>query len=174
MKNSRFILTFAVTLVACLASLSSWSSEGVDAERLALLEKMYADFRDDFSGIGEVSADTLMEWISAGEVVIVDVREPAEREVSRLPNSIIPKELESYLEGHDNLRVVIYCTIGYRSGKFTRSLKNKGLKASNLAGGIVAWVHHGGPIEHDGKPTRRVHVYGKKWNLLPEGYEPVW
>jgi len=174
MKNTRFILTFGVTLVACLASLSSWSSEVVDVERLALLEKMYADFRDDFSGIGEVSADSLMEWMNSGEVVIVDVREPAEREVSRLPNSITTKGLESYLEGHDDQRIVIYCTIGYRSGKFTRSLMNKGVKAYNLAGGIVAWVHHGGSIEHDGNPTRRVHVYGKKWNLLPEGYEPVW
>jgi len=174
MINSRFILTFAVTLVVCLASLSSWSSEVVDAERLALLEKMYADFRDDFSGIGEVSADTLMEWMSAGEVVIVDVRERAEREVSRLPHSITPKELESYLEGHHSQRVVIYCTIGYRSGKFTRSLQDKGVKAYNLAGGIIAWVHHGGTIEHDGNSTRRVHVYGKKWNLLPEAYEPVW
>ena len=173
MKNIRFILTFTVALVACLASLSSWSGEVVDAERLALLEKMYADFRDDFSGIGEVSADSLMVWMNSGEVVIVDVREPAEREVSRLPNSITTKELESFLEGHDDQQIVIYCTIGYRSGKFTRSLKNKGVKAYNLAGGIIAWVHHGGPIEHDGNPMRRVHVYGKKWNLLPEGYEPV-
>lgn len=174
MKNYRFILSFAVALVACLVSLSSWSGEVVDAERLALLEKMYAEFSDDFSGIGEVSADTLMEWMTEGEVVIVDVREPGEREISRIPNSITPQEFDSYLEGHEKQRIVVYCTIGYRSGKFTRSLMNKGVKAYNLAGGIIAWVHHGGPIEHDGNPTRRVHVYGKKWNLLPEKYEPVW
>lgn len=174
MKNSRFILTLFVTLVACLVAFSSWSDEVIDAKRLARLEKMYAEFREDFNGIGEVSADSLMEWMAEGEVVIVDVREPGEREISRLPNSITPQELDFRLEGHDNQRIVIYCTIGYRSGKFTKSLMKKGVKACNLAGGILAWVHHGGPIEHEGNPARRVHVYGKQWNLLPEAYEPVW
>ena len=174
MKKIRFILIFVVTLVVCLVPLSSRGSEEVDAERLANLEKMYAEYRDDFPGIAEVSPDSLMGWMSSGDVVIVDVREQAELEVSRLPNSITPKELESYLEGHEKQRIVIYCTIGYRSGKFTRSLKKKGVVAYNLEGGILAWVHHGGPIEHDGKPTRQVHVYGKQWNLLPEAFEPVW
>ena len=174
MKNNRFILTFAFSMVACFVAFSSWSDEVVDAERLARLEKMYAEFRDDFSGIGEVSADSLMEWMAEGEVVIVDVREPGEREISRLPNSVTPEEIDSRLDGHENERIVIYCTLGYRSGKFTRSLQDKGVKAYNLAGGILAWVHHEGPIEHEGNPTRRVHVYRKQWNLLPEAYEPVW
>ena len=29
-------------------------------------------------------------------------------------------------------------------------------------------------VDADGQPTKRVHIYGAKWNLLPEGYEAVW
>ena len=53
-------------------------------------------------------------------------------------------------------------------------LVDEGWKASNLRGSIVSWTHVGGDLVKDGAPTKRVHVYGRKWNLLADGYEAVW
>ena len=36
-------------------------------------------------------------------------------------------------------RLVVYCTIGYRSGKYAQELAKQGIKAENLEGGVLAW-----------------------------------
>ena len=79
-------------------------------------------------------------------------------------------------------RIVIpYCTIGYRSGHYTRDLQSRelGLTVRNLAGSILAWTHAGGPLVAPGaagaagqaEETRRLHVYGAAWDLAPRAYE---
>jgi hypothetical protein len=69
--------------------------------------------------------------------------------------------------------VVPYCTIGLRSGIYTRELRGQGFEVRNLAGSALAWAHAGLPFETEGKATSRVHVFNADWNLLPRGYEPV-
>jgi sodium/bile acid cotransporter 7 len=44
----------------------------------------------------------------------------------------------------------------------------------NLRGGILAWVHDGGTVYDQNGETRRIHVYGRKWNLAPNSYQAVW
>jgi hypothetical protein len=39
---------------------------------------------------------------------------------------------------------------------------------------VLLWSHEGLPLTSSDGPTRRVHVYGPRWNLLPAGYEAVW
>ena len=51
--------------------------------------------------------------------------------------------------------------------------RKKGVHVENLRGGVLAWVFEGGRVYDAGGETKRVHVYGKKWNYLPKGYEPV-
>jgi hypothetical protein len=29
-------------------------------------------------------------------------------------------------------------------------------------------------VDAGGAPTRKVHVYGRRWNVLPEDFEAVW
>ena len=106
--------------------------------------------------------------------MLVDVRSDDEREVSTLPGAISQKEFEKDPDRFAGREVVTYCTIGYRSGRFTEKLVQKGWDAHNLRGSIVAWTHVGGGLDQGGTPTRRVHVYGRTWNLVAEGYEAVW
>ena len=107
--------------------------------------------------------------------VIVDVRAAREREVSVIPGCITTKDVEAQMESHRKKMVLVYCTVGGRSGAYTRELRKKGLKAHNLRGGVLAWALAGRAfVTPDGKPTRRVHVYAKKWNVLPPEYEGVW
>lgn len=43
----------------------------------------------------------------------------------------------------------------------------------HIAGGILAWALAGGRRMNQGVETTRIHIYGKKWNFAPKGYEAV-
>ncbi|MCP9931644.1 rhodanese-like domain-containing protein [Cyanobium sp. AMD-g] len=119
---------------------------------------------------------TVAEWLARPKdrpAVLVDVREPHERRVSMLPGAITKEDFERNSARYSSWVVVPYCTIGLRSGIYTRELRGRGFEVRNLAGSALAWAHTGLPFEASGKATRRVHVYNADWNLLPRGYEPV-
>jgi rhodanese-related sulfurtransferase len=170
----RLPVVMAVVLMSCLSGMLAGAATDTDAERLAHIAEMYGEYRRDFTGIADVTADTLSMWLDSGDVILVDVREQAEREVSVIAGAIPAEELDARLDDSPGQKVVVYCTIGYRSGKFARTLQKNGVAAFNLVGGILSWTHAGGVVVHDGEAIIQVHVYGKKWSLLPVGYEAVW
>ena len=143
----------------------------------ARIDAMYEDYREDFPGIGEISAEELATMLEGdGKVVLVDVRESKERAVSIIAGSISEDTFEANRDQYPkDATIVVHCTIGYRSGKYVEKLQRRGIDALNLKGSILSWVHAGQPVETpEGEETKRVHVYGQKWDLLPEGYEAVW
>jgi rhodanese-related sulfurtransferase len=90
--------------------------------------------------------DTLAKKLAAGEpVYLLDVREPAEHEFCRLPNSVlIPLgELSHRVADVDpppGATVVVYCHHGIRSLSGAAIVEANGVKeAYSLAGGIEAW-----------------------------------
>lgn len=106
------------------------------------------------------------------DALFVDVRSAAEISVSIIDNAIAADALPADI---GDRTVIVYCTIGVRSGEFTQALRARGIDAYNLYGGVLAWARASGVFrDPSGAPTRRVHVYGKRWNYLPDGYEPVW
>jgi sulfur-carrier protein adenylyltransferase/sulfurtransferase len=78
------------------------------------------------------------------EFMLVDVREPAEWEIVRLPGAVlIPKgDLPSKLaELPQNRPVIAYCKTGVRSAEALALLKNAGFAdAKHVQGGISAWA----------------------------------
>ncbi|MDQ1748715.1 MAG: sulfur-carrier protein adenylyltransferase/sulfurtransferase [Frankiaceae bacterium] len=78
------------------------------------------------------------------DFLLVDVREPAEWEIVRLPGAVlIPKgDLPSRLsELPQDKPVVMYCKTGIRSAETLALLKNAGFKdALHVQGGISAWA----------------------------------
>lgn len=82
-----------------------------------------------------------------GEVppLLVDVREPGEHELCRLPGEqvLIPlRELTRRMEELDGERpLVVYCRTGVRSARAVAMLRQAGrTEVLNLAGGIMAWA----------------------------------
>ncbi len=101
----------------------------------------------------------------------LDVRSSGERAVSMIDGAIAEQDLPADLGARP---VVVYCTIGVRSGAATLALRRRGIEAYNLYGGVLGWAQAGGTFrDPSGAVTRRVHVYGAAWNRLPEGYEAV-
>jgi len=144
-----------------------------DAKR-AKIESMYRNYKNEFSGVQDISPVEAMELFNAGRVLFVDVREGKEQEVSMLPGAVTEKDFLNQPERYRDKVVIGYCTISYRSGKLAETLKSRGITMLNLEGGLLAWVHAGGKVFNRAGETRRIHVYGRKWSLGPEGYEAIW
>ena len=78
--------------------------------------------------------------------LVVDVREPYEREAGRIPGTrhIEMERLASQAESIPRDRPVVFqCRLGARSGLATRAFRAAGWEAFNLRGGIQAWVAAG-------------------------------
>jgi molybdopterin/thiamine biosynthesis adenylyltransferase/rhodanese-related sulfurtransferase len=92
-----------------------------------------------------ITASELKEMQDRGdELLLVDVREPAEWEIVRIPGAVlIPKnDLPSKLaELPQDRPVVMYCKTGIRSAETLALLKNAGFAdAKHVQGGISAWA----------------------------------
>lgn len=127
---------------------------------------------------------TQARWIDLSEYldrsgsetwVIVDARDEEEIAVSTLPGAISMDVFCGTLESYRHTPILIYCTIGCRSGDAAESLMADGFQTHNLWGGVIAWALHGNPfITSDGEETYRVHVFDEKWNVIPPPYETIW
>lgn len=96
------------------------------------------------ANIPEITVEDLKARLDRKEnFVLVDVREPFEWEIARIPGAIlIPLgELPSRLsELNPSDELVIQCRSGGRSANAVQFLQEQGFsKVSNLAGGILAW-----------------------------------
>jgi adenylyltransferase/sulfurtransferase len=99
-----------------------------------------------------ITATELAEWRDAGkDLMLVDVREPAEYEIVRIPDSVlIPKgEIlsgEALATLPQDRQLVLYCKSGVRSAEALAALKTAGFRdAVHLQGGVVAWVRQVDP-----------------------------
>jgi sodium/bile acid cotransporter 7 len=135
---------------------------------------MYRDYQKDFADVEDIDPREAMKLLQEGKAVFVDVREAKEQKVSMLPGAITEEQLLRSPEKYGDRILIGYCTISYRSGKLAQKLKAKGLSMLNLRGGLLAWVHDGGKVYDQNGETRRIHVYGRKWDLGPKDYEAVW
>ena len=112
---------------------------------------------EQFCGItGTVTDDVLLEGLDTtvkdlktridgkDEVLVLDVREPQEFQICRIPGSTLiplndlPQRLAE-LEGYKDM--VVHCKSGVRSAKAVKLLHEAGFSnARNLRGGILAWI----------------------------------
>jgi rhodanese-related sulfurtransferase len=101
----------------------------------------------------ELPPRRVAEMLEAGEAEVVDVRTDEEREAGRLPGSQhVPIEALGAEAGSldASKAVVFYCRSGNRSSAAAEALAASGRDAYSLAGGLLAWVEEGRPIEPEG------------------------
>ncbi len=93
--------------------------------------------------LGAIDANTLQTWMGKGDVVLLDIREPAEHMGERIRGSELaplsrfdPTQVPQ-VEGKT---LVLYCRTGNRSAQAGQQLLDAGVKAVwHLQGGIEAW-----------------------------------
>ncbi len=145
-----------------------------DESKLQTIETNYQKSQRKFKEVPEISAEELLQRIGQADLVLVDVREPYEREVSMLPGAITSQQFEQDPSAYQGKTVVTYCTIGHRSGLYAQKLCAAGCDVLNLKGSVLSWTHVGGEFFDTNGPTKRVHINNPKANLIAEGYDPVW
>jgi rhodanese-related sulfurtransferase len=173
-KQLRRLLGILAVLGLLLPASAAAMEVLSDEARRLKVEAMYEDYKRAFPEVGDISAEEALKLHEESKVIFVDERDPEEQAVSMLPGAVTADEFLEDPEKYRGRLVVGYCTISYRSGKLARKLGTKGITMVNLRGGILAWLHAGGKVYRDGKPVKRVHVYGRKWDLAPAEYETVW
>ncbi len=94
-----------------------------------------------------ITASELRQRLSDGDdVLVVDVREPAERAIVAIPGSVlIPKDRilsgEALAELPQDRPIVLYCKSGGRSAECLAALHGAGFAdAVHVGGGVLAWI----------------------------------
>lgn len=104
------------------------------------------------------------------DVLILDSRELDEYETSHIPNAkyIGYKDMQTALLDNvdKNKKIVVYCSIGYRSEKMGEKIKKLGFtNVFNLYGSIFEWVNQGHPVvDKNGNTTEDIHTYNRRWS----------
>jgi sulfur-carrier protein adenylyltransferase/sulfurtransferase len=96
-------------------------------------------------GLGETTVEQLKQRLDRGEkVFILDVRNPEEVQISRIPGSVLlplPSLPQRLHELDRDQEMVVHCKSGMRSQRAIDFLRQQGFtKLSNLKGGILAWA----------------------------------
>jgi adenylyltransferase/sulfurtransferase len=101
--------------------------------------------------VPEVTATELKQRLDRGEdIQIIDVREPNEVAIARIPNSIhipLAQVVNRMSEIDPGRETVVHCKMGGRSARAIEALRRSGFtgKLSNLKGGIIAWSNEVDP-----------------------------
>ena len=152
----------AMGIVACAGQVD----EGAEVEN----ENFDAMLKTMLKGtVPTMNVDELKK--NMGKFTLLDSRERAEYEVSHLPGAkyigydVPEEEVLSQLD--KNQAVVVYCSIGVRSEKMGKKLKEMGFReVYNLYGSIFEWVNQGySVVDMQGEETKQIHGYNRFWGL---------
>ena len=124
----------------------------VAERRLADVDRLVDDYLKVKDSLEPVPAAQLLERVRDGLVTVLDVRPPEEYAAGHLPGAInIPlKELEKHLDEFDpSQEIVAYCRGPHCVLAFdaVSRLREKGVNARRLDGGLPEWRMEGFPVE---------------------------
>lgn len=104
------------------------------------------------------------------EYIILDAREKEEFDISHIQDAkyIGYKKFDkkTMAEIPKDAKIVLYCSVGYRSEKIGKKLQKMGYTdVQNLFGSIFEWVNQGYTVvDNLNHPVFKVHTYNKKWS----------
>lgn len=104
------------------------------------------------------------------DYIVLDAREEGEFKVSHLPGAFYVGyddfDLGYLPEMKKDHPIAVYCSIGYRSEKIAKVLRENGYqKVLNVYGSIFEWANRGYPLQNmKGNETIQLHTYNHKWS----------
>jgi rhodanese-related sulfurtransferase len=119
------------------------------------------------------------EWQNDSSLVILDTRAKKEYTVSHLPGAQFAGyddfSLATWAKLPKTAKIVVYCSVGYRSERVGEQLLKAGYtNVHNLYGGIFQWKNEGFAVQDTTNVTERVHAYSPKWGKWLEKGEKVY
>lgn len=121
----------------------------IDYEQFCGIPQAKAQEAQQQMDISEMTVRDLKELIDSGakDFVLLDVRNPHEYEIAKIPGSVLVPlgeiengpgvdKVKELLNGH---RLIAHCKMGGRSAKALGILKQAGIEGTNVKGGITAW-----------------------------------
>lgn len=162
MKYLQFVLLFVLSVnIACAqapAERPHLQNKKFDQEVTSLI---------DFS-VPVISVQNLHQNLA--NYIILDAREKEEYDISHIQgakyigyNKFKKKDLKDIPK---DAKIVLYCSVGYRSEKIGKKLQKMGYtNVHNLFGSIFEWVNQGYTVvDNLNHPVFKVHTYNKKWS----------
>ena len=130
--------------------------------------------RAKFSDVDWITTRELATWLNSKDrpaPVLLDVRTPAEWEVSHLAGARRVDPQASAREAGAGIAkdtpIVTYCAVGYRSGVVARRLRKAGYEhVQDLEGSIFEWANEGRPLVQDVTKVTKVHPVDATWGRL--------
>ena len=176
MKSIQFSLLISIAFVILSCAQGNGQPQG-----LCIDEKFDKEIANTISftvplmGVEELHAQK-------EKLVVFDTRKQEEYDLSHIPGARYlgykDFEVDRLEDLPKNTKIVLYCSIEYRSEKIGQRLQALGYKnVFNLYGSIFEWANHSYPLENkEGKLTRKVHTYNKAWSKWVDGEksEKVW
>ncbi len=121
----------------------------IDYEMFCGIPQAQAEEAEQQAAIPEMTVTDLKQVLDSGakDYVLLDVRNPNEYEIARIPGSVLVplpdiengqgvEKVRSLLNGQ---RLIVHCKMGGRSMKALGILKSAGIDGTNVKGGIQAW-----------------------------------
>lgn len=108
---------------------------------------------DPFADVPKVDAKTTHEHFTSGDVDVLDVREAAEWQLGHIEGAkwIPLGELPTrWREIDADRKLVVVCLSGARSNYAASLLRQAGIEAANLEGGMLAWQAEHLPVTPPG------------------------
>ena len=161
MKASKlvFVLLLGFSFLNCEAQQNRVLNNKYDLTLKTLLEHNVKEV-----SVKEVTQDT-------SQIIYLDAREKSEYKVSHIKNAIwigYTTFSNNKVKTIDkNAKIVVYCSVGYRSEKITQRLIKKGFtNVSNLYGGIFEWKNQNNDVYNtNGIVTEKVHAFDENWGI---------
>lgn len=157
----RIVLLLVLIMAAC-------SSQGQEVQVKnrtfnAMLQRLLDHNVPELS-VNQVPSDS-------GSVIFLDARDQSEYDVSHIHNALRigydDFDLSRAKGIKRNQKIVVYCSVGYRSEKISQRLIKAGFSnVSNLYGGIFEWVNEGKPVYNiHNETTLNVHAFSISWGV---------
>jgi adenylyltransferase/sulfurtransferase len=121
----------------------------IDYEEFCGIPQAKAEEAKQQKEIEEMTVVELKQLLDSGakDFVLLDVRNPHEYEIAKIPGSVLVplpdiengdgvNKVKEVLNGH---RLIAHCKMGGRSAKALSILKESGIVGTNVKGGITAW-----------------------------------
>jgi len=166
-------LFISITFLTIIAGLVSGCSAGEDG-----LSAVHDDIVSDHNTVAQISPEAFLK-LDRSAILLLDIRDPEEYAVSRLPGAIWVNpsaSAETALIQIGDVRgkkIIVYCSVGRRSSIFAEREQEQLLKmgaesVANLEKGIFGWHNEQRELVDASGKTDAVHPYDDVWKRYVE------